>query len=49
MPVAVDSADFVAASEIAALKTHQGAMQTELTELRGLVELLYAELGVART
>ena len=49
MPVATDSADFVAASEIAALKAQQGAMQIELTELRGLVDRLCAELGVART
>ena len=49
MPVAVDSADFVAAGEIAALKAQQGAMQTELAELRALVERLCAELGMART
>ncbi len=49
MPVATDSADFVAASEIAALKAQQGAMQSELDDLRALVERLYAELGVART
>jgi len=49
MPVAADSADFVAASEIAALKAQQGAMQTELEQLRALVERLYAELGVARS
>ena len=49
MPVATDSADFVAASEIAALKAQQGAMQAELNELRGLVDRLYAELGVARS
>jgi len=49
MPVATDSADFVAASEIATLKAQQGAMQTELEHLRALVERLYAELGVART
>jgi uncharacterized protein YceH (UPF0502 family) len=49
MPVATDSADFVAASELLALKTQQGAMQAELTELRGLVDRLYAELGVTRT
>jgi uncharacterized protein YceH (UPF0502 family) len=49
MPVATDSADFVAASEIAALKAQQGAMQAELDQLRALVERLYAELGVART
>ena len=49
MPVATDSADFVAASEIATLKAQQGAMQAELNELRGLVDRLYAELGVARS
>jgi uncharacterized protein YceH (UPF0502 family) len=48
MPVATDSADFVAASEIAALKAQQAAMQAELSELRALVERLYAELGVTR-
>jgi uncharacterized protein YceH (UPF0502 family) len=48
MPVATDSADFVAASEIAALKAQHGAMQAEVTELRALVERLYAELGVTR-
>jgi uncharacterized protein YceH (UPF0502 family) len=49
MPVPTDSADFVAAGEIAALKAQQRAMQAELTELRGLVDRLYGELGVART
>jgi uncharacterized protein YceH (UPF0502 family) len=49
MPVATDSADFVAASEIAALKVQQGAMQAELIELRALVDRLYAELGVTRS
>jgi uncharacterized protein YceH (UPF0502 family) len=44
----VDAEDFVAASELAALKSNQAAMQAELTELRGLVERLYAELGVSR-
>jgi uncharacterized protein len=48
LPVAVESADFVAASELAALKAQQAATQAELTELRGLIERLYAELGVAR-
>ena len=48
MPLASDSDDFVAASEIAALKAQHGAMQGELTELRGLIERLYTELGVAR-
>ena len=48
LPVASDAADFVAASEIAALKAQQGALQSELNDLRALVERLYAELGVAR-
>ena len=49
LPVAADAADFVAASELAALKTQQAAMQAELHQLRALVERLYGELGVART
>ena len=48
MPVAQDSADFVAASELASLKLQQAAMQQELAGLRALVERLYDELGVAR-
>ena len=48
MPVAAQSDDFVAASELAAMQARQAAMQTELGELRSLVERLYAELGVAR-
>ena len=36
----------MAVSEVAALKVQQAAMQNELTELRALVERLYAELGV---
>ncbi|MDP9044447.1 MAG: YceH family protein [Pseudomonadota bacterium] len=46
--VASDSADFVAASEIAALKAQHQVMRNELAEVRELVERLYAELGVAR-
>ena len=49
LPVASDSADFVAASEIAALKVQHAAMQAEIDALRGLVERLCAELGVARS
>ena len=49
LPVASDSADFVAASEIAALRAQQATMKIEVDELRALVERLYAELGVART
>ena len=48
LPVAVDSADFVAVSEVVSLKAQQAAMQQELTLLRALVERLYDELGVAR-
>jgi uncharacterized protein len=48
MPVAAESEDFVAVSEVAALKVQQAAMQNELTELRTLVDRLYAELGVQR-
>ncbi len=48
LPVATDTPDFVAASEIAALKAQQAALQTEVGELRAMVERLYAELGVAR-
>jgi uncharacterized protein YceH (UPF0502 family) len=47
LPVATD--DVVATSEVAALKAQQAAMQAELAELRGLVERLYAELGVTRS
>lgn len=49
LPVASDSAEFVAASEIAALKAQQASQQAELAELRALVERLCAELGVPRT
>ncbi len=48
MPFASDSDDFIAASEIAALKAGQSTMQAAIDELRALVERLYAELGVAR-
>ena len=46
--VSAQSDDFVAASELAALKAHQAALQGEVNELRALVERLYGELGVAR-
>ena len=46
MPVAAESEDFVAASEVAALKAQQALMQTELAELRAMVERLCVELGV---
>jgi uncharacterized protein len=43
-----ESEDFVATSELAALKAQQAALQDEVSQLRGLVEKLYVELGVAR-
>ena len=46
LPVATDSADFVATSEIAALKAQQSTMQAELASQRALIERLCAELGV---
>jgi uncharacterized protein len=48
MPVAAESEDFVAVSEVAALKVQQASMQHELAELRAMVDRLYAELGVQR-
>ena len=48
MPVAQDSNDFVATSEVAALKSRQASMQTEIDELRALIDRLYVELGVER-
>jgi uncharacterized protein YceH (UPF0502 family) len=49
LPVAPAGEDFVAATEIAALKAQQAALRGELEQLRALVERLYAELGVARS
>jgi uncharacterized protein len=46
LPVASDSAEFVAASEIATLRAQQAVMQTELARLKGVVERLCTELGV---
>jgi uncharacterized protein YceH (UPF0502 family) len=46
--VAADAEDFVAASELAALKAQQATMQAEIASLRTLVDRLYAELGVAK-
>jgi uncharacterized protein len=47
MPVATDNADFVV-TEIAFLRKQHTALQAELTEVRALVDKLYAELGVER-
>ena len=49
LPVAAARDDFVATSEIAALRTEQASMKIELDQLRAQIERLYAELGVART
>jgi len=40
--------EFVAAGELAALKAHQAAMQSDLEALRALVDRLYAELGIRK-
>ncbi len=48
MPVAAQSEDFVAASELASLKSQQLTMQREIDDLRALVDKLYAELGVTK-
>ena len=48
LPMSPQADDFVAAGELAALKAQQAATQSELIELRALVERLYAELGVQR-
>jgi uncharacterized protein YceH (UPF0502 family) len=47
-PVLPAGEDFVAATELAALKANQATMQAELADLRARVERLYAELGVQR-
>lgn len=49
LPAAAGGDDFVATSELAALKAQQAALRGEIDELRTLVERLYAELGVARS
>ena len=46
LPMAANSEDFVAASEIALLKSQQLSLQRELDDLRALVDRLYIELGV---
>lgn len=49
MPVAASDDDFVATSELAALKAQQLSLKREVDELRALVERLYLELGVSRS
>jgi uncharacterized protein len=48
-PVAPSGEDFVATSELAAMKAQQAALLAEVAQLRVMVERLYAELGVARS
>lgn len=48
MPVAASDDDFVATSELAALKAQQLSLKREVDELRALVARLYQELGVSR-
>ena len=48
LPVAAQAEDFVAASELAAMKAQQATMQGEIAALHGLVERLYSELGISR-
>jgi len=48
MAVSAEGEDFVATSELAAMKANQKAMQAEIDALREMVERLYAELGVTR-
>ena len=48
LAAAAPAEDFVAASELAALKAQQSAMQAEIGALRTLVDRLYAELGIGR-
>jgi uncharacterized protein YceH (UPF0502 family) len=48
LAAAAPAEDFVAASELAALKARQAAMQGEIDTLRALVDRLYGELGVSK-
>jgi uncharacterized protein len=49
MPTAPADEDFVAVSEVAALKAQQTALQAEVGELRAQIDRLYRELGVSRS
>ena len=49
LAMAADAPEFVAASELAAIKAQQSALQSEVAQLRALVDRLYAELGVTRS
>ena len=49
MPVAAAHEDFIATSEIAALRAEQSVMRAELNELHALVERLCGELGMVKS
>lgn len=49
LPVAASDEDFVATSELAALKAQQLSLKREVDDLRALVDRLYEELGVSRS
>jgi uncharacterized protein YceH (UPF0502 family) len=48
LPAQADSADFVATSELVAMRSQQRAMQQEIDELRDQVDRLFAELGIGK-
>jgi uncharacterized protein len=48
LAVASTSEDFVAASELSALRSQKSALRAEVAELRALVDRLYSELGVSK-
>ncbi len=49
LATAADGEDFVAVSELAALKSRLAIAEAEITALRSLVDRLYAELDIPRT
>lgn len=49
LAVATEATEFVAASELAAMKVQQSVLRGEVDTLRMLVDRLYTELGIART
>ena len=49
MPVAAVHEDFIATSEIAALRAEQSVLRAELNELHALVERLCGELGMVKS
>jgi uncharacterized protein YceH (UPF0502 family) len=43
-----DAADFVASTELAALKARQATLEAQVDQLSRLVDKLYSELGIDR-